>query len=201
MFFHHYTLYPNSYILRVSRGFTLYYAILFGSLILSVGASMLNLSLKEFLLSSALRESEYAFFAADSGTECALYWDLHGWQSGSNTLKVFQVSSTADPTDVNYVAPENKNNITCDGTGGAGGVSAAVTDSGTDFAITRLTYNVNQTYCTVVEVAKRVSSLDGSISTTITARGYNTPGTGTGLAFCNTGNRLGKVERQFITYY
>ena len=53
----------------------------------------------------------------------------------------------------------------------------------------------------VVEVAKRVSSLDGSISTTITARGYNTPGTGTGLAFCNTGNRLGKVERQFITYY
>src|SRR3989344_611809 len=71
-----------------SQGFTLYYAMLFGSIMLAIGASLLNISLKELRLSSALNESEYAFFAADSGVECALYWD----SKGSNVFPVYHTA-------------------------------------------------------------------------------------------------------------
>ncbi|OHA20772.1 MAG: hypothetical protein A2849_02490 [Candidatus Taylorbacteria bacterium RIFCSPHIGHO2_01_FULL_51_15] len=57
------------------RGFTLLFAVLIGSLLFSVGIAIAHLSLKEIVLSSAGKESEKAFFAADTGTECALYWD------------------------------------------------------------------------------------------------------------------------------
>ncbi|TSC57055.1 MAG: hypothetical protein Greene041679_483 [Parcubacteria group bacterium Greene0416_79] len=62
--------------LHVSRGFTLLLAVLMGSLLFSMGLAIANLTLKELTLSSAARESEKAFYAADSGTECALYWDI-----------------------------------------------------------------------------------------------------------------------------
>lgn len=61
---------------QTERGFTLLYASLMGSLLLAIGAAILNITLKELILSSAGRESQFAFFAADSGAECALYWDL-----------------------------------------------------------------------------------------------------------------------------
>src|SRR3990167_11151100 len=60
------------------RGFTLLFAVLIGSLLFSVGIAIAHLSLKEIVLSSAGKESEKAFFAADTGTECALYWDRRG---------------------------------------------------------------------------------------------------------------------------
>lgn len=57
------------------RGFTLLVAVIVSSLVLAIGLSILNITLKEFILSSIARESEYAFYAADAGMECALFWD------------------------------------------------------------------------------------------------------------------------------
>lgn len=51
-------------------------SILITSIVLAVGISILNITLKEFLLSGIARESEKAFYAADAGMECALYLDL-----------------------------------------------------------------------------------------------------------------------------
>lgn len=59
-----------------ARGFTLLFAVLVGSLLFSLGVAIANLTLKELAFSGAGKESETAFFASDSGTECALYWDL-----------------------------------------------------------------------------------------------------------------------------
>lgn len=59
-----------------SRGFTLFFAMLIGSLMLSIGLAIFNISSKELALSTAGRESQFAFYAADSGVECALYADL-----------------------------------------------------------------------------------------------------------------------------
>ncbi len=59
-----------------SRGFTLLLASLIASLLLSVGLSMFTIAQKEIILSSLGRDSQYAFYAADSGAECALYWDF-----------------------------------------------------------------------------------------------------------------------------
>ncbi|GMU74464.1 MAG: hypothetical protein AMXMBFR44_6610 [Candidatus Campbellbacteria bacterium] len=59
----------------LNSGFTLFYAVLISSLLLAVGLAVLNITYKEFVLSSGARDSETAFYAADSSLECALYWD------------------------------------------------------------------------------------------------------------------------------
>ena len=64
--------------LKNNRGYTLLFAVLVSSVVLSVGISILTISKKEFLLSSAVRESVSAFYAADSGLECAIKHDNDG---------------------------------------------------------------------------------------------------------------------------
>ena len=58
------------------RGFTLLFAALTASLILAVSLSILSISLRESQLSGVARDSQFAFYAADAGVECVLYWDL-----------------------------------------------------------------------------------------------------------------------------
>lgn len=58
------------------KGFTLFYAVLTASLLLAIGIAIFNITFKELILSSGARESANAFYAADTGLECALYWDL-----------------------------------------------------------------------------------------------------------------------------
>ncbi len=70
--------FKNKNIIKDNRGYTLLFAVLVSSLVLAVGISILTISKKEFLLSSAARESVYAFYAADTGLECAVYWDSKG---------------------------------------------------------------------------------------------------------------------------
>ena len=60
---------------KKSRGFTLLVALVFVSVILSVGLALLDVSYKQVILTSAARQSEYAFYNADSAMECALYAD------------------------------------------------------------------------------------------------------------------------------
>lgn len=57
------------------KGFTILFAALVASLLLAIGLSIFGLTLKGLTLSSSARESVYAFFAADTGIECALYFD------------------------------------------------------------------------------------------------------------------------------
>ena len=57
------------------KGFAILYAVLVASLLLAIGLAIFNLTIKELLLSSSARESQFAFYAADTGDECALYWD------------------------------------------------------------------------------------------------------------------------------
>jgi hypothetical protein len=58
------------------RGFTILYAVLVGGLTLSIGLAVFNLTIRQLNLSAVGRESQFAFYAADSGVECAIYWDL-----------------------------------------------------------------------------------------------------------------------------
>jgi hypothetical protein len=50
-------------------------AVLISSVLLSLGYEIYNLAVKEVTLSSSGRESQFAFFAADTGVECALHAD------------------------------------------------------------------------------------------------------------------------------
>lgn len=46
-----------------------------GGLLLSIGLAIFNFSFKELILASTAKESQISFFAADAGTECALFHD------------------------------------------------------------------------------------------------------------------------------
>jgi len=61
---------------KTQKGFTLFIAVVVSSLLLLVVLSISNLAFKETILSSAGKESSLAFYASDSGIECALFWDL-----------------------------------------------------------------------------------------------------------------------------
>lgn len=61
---------------KKSRGFALLFAVMTASVLLSIGLSIFNISLKELILSTASRDSQVAFYAADSARECILYWDV-----------------------------------------------------------------------------------------------------------------------------
>lgn len=69
-----YHLFLNSRVAK--RGFTLLISVLVGSILIALGSAIFNLVSKEIILSSSGRESQFAFFAADTGIECALYWDI-----------------------------------------------------------------------------------------------------------------------------
>ena len=62
-------------LLKNKKGFALLFSVLVSSLLLTIGLSILNVSLKELAISTASRQSIFAFYAADSGREYALYTD------------------------------------------------------------------------------------------------------------------------------
>lgn len=57
------------------RGFALIISVIITSVVLAVGIALLDIAYKQVLLSSSAKNSQYAFYNADSALECALYWD------------------------------------------------------------------------------------------------------------------------------
>ncbi len=68
--------------LNNKKGFALLMAIMIGSLFLAIGATIYRIALVEIILSSTGRDSQFAFYSADSGLECALFWNYHYIASG-----------------------------------------------------------------------------------------------------------------------
>lgn len=57
------------------RGFTLLIAVILSSVALSLGIALLDIAFKQVVLASAARQSQNAFYRADTAMECALYFD------------------------------------------------------------------------------------------------------------------------------
>lgn len=81
-----------------SRGFVLLLAALVASIVLALGTSIYTLATKQVQLSALGRDSQFAFYAADTAAECALYWDFR--------YAYFATSTPSDPA---------AQNPTCDG--------------------------------------------------------------------------------------
>ncbi|MBU1046214.1 pilus assembly PilX N-terminal domain-containing protein [Patescibacteria group bacterium] len=67
----------NIYKLRADKAFVSMIALLLANVFLVIGLSIFGIAMREVILSSGARESLFAFYAADGGMECALYWDIH----------------------------------------------------------------------------------------------------------------------------
>ena len=85
------------------RGFTLLIAVVLSSVSLSIGLVLLDLALKQVLLSSAARQSQIAFYNADSVLECALYYDQKFDRFGySETSGTVTCNGSSTPIPVNF---------------------------------------------------------------------------------------------------
>lgn len=90
-----------------NKGFTLLFAVLISSMVLIVGASIITIALKQNFLSGSARESQYAFYASNSGLECAMYWDIAGIAG--------QAPIFATSTESNLDYSDARSNIKCAG--------------------------------------------------------------------------------------
>lgn len=161
-------------------GFALLVAVLISSVVLAVGLSMLNITLKQYIFSGIGRESEIAFYAADAGMECALYWD----------------ASTAGGTfDMNAPATTNFSCMGQSKTAPSGGSSG----DGKEFDYEWQTSG--QIVCTKIIVTKYLGpdaaagqTCDtGAVCTEVESRGYNRP--------CGQLNSTRVVERALRANY
>lgn len=150
-------------------GFAMLFAVLTSSVLLSIGLSIFNLTVKELVLSSSGRESQFAFYAADTGIECVLYWDF----KGTNIFATSTGSGSRNPSPANpdCVNTQGQPAQTID----IDPVSSDIDSAETRFEL--IIPNVDALggsapYCASVTVTK---ALNGSIiETTIDSRGYNT---------------------------
>ncbi len=77
------------------NGFALLIAVIFMSVMLSLGLALGSLAYKQQVLASSATESQYAFYAADAALECALYADQQN--NGQQSLFAYQPSPASAP--------------------------------------------------------------------------------------------------------
>jgi len=164
-----------------NKGFTLLFSVLVSVLILAVGASIINIALKQVILSGAGRESQFAFYAANTGLECALYWDLNPNKVGG------VISYTFPATLLGQTQRNDTSAVTCAGgqiMNGVGFTDGIFTTSGYVWNANDYTFRISigggipsvstTKYCAEVNVKKSFNSSSGRITTTINSRGLNT---------------------------
>ncbi len=95
--------------IKYSKGFAILYASLIASLVLAIGIAILNVTVKQITLSSAGRESQHAFYSADTGVECAQYLDHGGGGNSQCQGSIFSndpnnpgICFTSQTTGVHY---------------------------------------------------------------------------------------------------
>ena len=135
------------------QAFALLFAMLIASIMISIGLAIFNITVKEIALSGAGRESQFAFYAADTGLECGLYWDKQN---------VFPTSTES---------AHNATGVSC----GDVAITSAVNDPSEETLTSGKTVFYlsfePRPYCAEITVIKTAAGQ--SISTVIEGRGYN----------------------------
>lgn len=185
----------NSRQLTVNRksGFTLLFAVLVSVLVIAVGVSMISIALKQIILSGSGRESQYAFYASNTGLECALYWDLHPIVDDAGNLRYVFPATLADEGGSDQLGleldSEDADTVTClggkimtgenfiDPEGYVGTPDWTVENSFVFRIVVKDTaldqsIDIDTNYCAEVEVTKTLE--DGDLVTTIYSNGLNT---------------------------
>lgn len=165
---------------KKQKGFTLLFAVLVSTLIISISATVISIAIRQTIISGTSRESQYAFYAANTALECVFYWDKIGITNATTSV-IFPA-----PGETRLAASE-LNDVKCLGgniTTGSGFVTDFANkpwDTGTPNE-TIVFIEVKDTestaaasphkYCAQATITKE--NVSGRIETTIDARGYNT---------------------------
>ncbi|HMP67535.1 MAG TPA: hypothetical protein PKA60_02190 [Candidatus Paceibacterota bacterium] len=165
------------------EGFTLLFAVLVSVLILAVGSTIINLAIKQIIISGSARESQYAFYASNTGIECAIYWDLNQYFVLDEDDTDGVIRQIFPPAGGGYsgISPTNEQYVNCAGINLYDGIGEdkkymndgnGVTTFWLDFSETE---GVDLPYCAYVVVTKNiVGGAQARVSTVIDSYGYNT---------------------------
>ena len=99
---------------KSNKAFVLLYAVLVASVVLAIGFSLANIITKQIILSSLGQSSRIAYYAADGGRDCGLFWAnfsevITGMPFGSNSTvhcesnppgKIINVQSVPNPLEL-----------------------------------------------------------------------------------------------------
>ncbi len=192
-----------------NKGMVLLIAILVVGVVSAIGASLLNVTLKQYQLAGISRASEMAFHAANSGMECAKYYDRYDTAAGD--------TSTYVPFNA-FEIGDNEGSITCMDYSGNNSIGLGLADSGDDQAFEFEWGAGGSEVCTKLSVYKfyedpaadgdaigpslMVGTTDlrpsapcpeGATCTVVVSRGYNNR--------CNNLNNAKTVERELTAIY
>jgi hypothetical protein len=159
------------------NGFTILVAVVTAGILLIIAMSIGGIALKEQILSTANKESQVAFYAADTGMECALYWDQKQGAFAPDIAGGSFISQTKTPTI-------SCNNMTL----------SSLTPDVSDINHYSYKFMVSgiggTTACSVVKISKDTISIPNKTKTEILSYGYNT---------CDAS--LNRLERGITTTY
>jgi hypothetical protein len=163
-------------LLKRHKGFILLFTMVLSAILLAIAIGASDIAVKELMFSTSARNSNDAFFAADQGADCALYFD-------KLSINHFPLSGTQGPVScANGVA----NNGSGDGT-----------NANYSFSIAGL--GSLGSGCSQVYVSKVVDSTN-TLKTTITSYGYSPSGLDTSKnPSCITGSST--VNRKMTVGY
>jgi hypothetical protein len=161
----------SSRLRATEAGFTLMLAVLIASLLTALGLAMFSIAQKEIVLSSLGRDSQFAFYAADTGAECALLWDFKydAFSTSTTYTSTSTPATCADQQLQDFPTPYETGNP--DGVSGLGGASQSTF------------WFEPEGYCVYVTVTKQ----EGQPRTTVESLGYSTP--------CSQPNNVRRLER------
>ena len=145
--------------IKDKNGFTMLVAIIITSMLMMVSFVVVNIALKQLILTNAAKESQYSFYNADSGTECAVYWDIHR-DNENDAFESMFASSPESPTAKEITCSNQKV------------IPSVRIDSGNyinNFTIVNHAPDGSLRGCFIVEVTKYANGV-----TEIDSRGYNT---------------------------
>lgn len=133
-----------------NKGFVLLFAIVLSTIVLTMALGVSGISLKELNFTTSAKSTNDAFFAADVGADCALFYD----KTGVNRFAL------VDPTG----------SISCNGNSIPVGVSGSAPIVTYNFVVMNLGDSGNG--CASVKVRKDFTDIN-NIHAKITSDGYN----------------------------
>ncbi|MEY2665690.1 MAG: hypothetical protein RLZZ480_795 [Candidatus Parcubacteria bacterium] len=180
-------------------GFALLMALIVVSVVVTIGLSVLDLSLKQVRLSTNAKDSEIAFHAANAGMECARYWrrvDATVMENGGTiNPSCFSGTATVDPVlaivnDSDKKAFLYKYSITWQGSDRCSQITTLVASSTASSA--GVTVSNMKTLIKGYPTDTKVCSA-GTRCSVLSVRGYNKP--------CGSVSEYGTVEREVLLQF
>lgn len=150
-----------------NNGIALFIAILTASIAFAIGTGVLNITLKQIKLSSIGEKSTQAFFAADTGLECVLYWDDIRGSGAPDSIFATSTDSLPIPSagsDFECAGTDISNDWTISSTPPISSTAATTTFT--------IKFGLDSEPCARIIVAKYKDSL-GNVRTKVDSRGLN----------------------------